>query len=163
MVFTRRGNGLGGDKISRLTLRRMLETAIGDGAKKLRLQEKVAETSRVDSNVGTLLVDASSPSEVALFPVRGSSDLVGLNLLIGVVDKIFLGGHVDELNFARDLLVRLMTLRRKQGTVFEALDKATQFCVLLTKGTGNKVVGTKLRRVRSGTRGREKYPRDGRS
>lgn len=70
----------------------MLETAIADGTEKLGLQKKVAETGGVDADVAALLVDISAAGGggVALFAVRGSSGLVGLDLLIGVVDEIFL-------------------------------------------------------------------------
>jgi len=70
----------------------MLETAIADGAKKLGLQEKVAETCGVDTDVAALLVDISAAggSVGALLAVGGGGSLVGLDLLIGVVDEIFL-------------------------------------------------------------------------
>lgn len=77
----------------------MLETAIGDGAKKLGLQEEVAEAGRMDSDVGAFLVDATSSSKVALLSGGGSGRLVGLDLLIRVVDEILLGRHVGGLDF----------------------------------------------------------------
>lgn len=71
----------------------MLETAIADGTEKLRLQEKVAEAGSVDADIAALLVDvvtAGGGSVGALLAVGGGGGLVGLKLLIGVVDEVFL-------------------------------------------------------------------------
>lgn len=92
---------LGNDRLewiksfSRLTLRRMLETAVGDGANQLRLQEEVAETGGVDADVGTLLIDAVASRSLGLLAVGGGSGLLGLELLVRVVDEILLGRHGD--------------------------------------------------------------------
>lgn len=82
----------------------MLETAICDGLEKLRLQEKVAETGRVNTDITALaLVGASSrDGQIALLSlaVRGSScagsacsAVGGLELLVGVIDEVFLARH----------------------------------------------------------------------
>lgn len=78
---------------SGLTLRRMLETAVGDGANQLRLQKEVAETGGVDADIGTLLVDAVASRSLGLLAVGGSGGLLGLKLLVGVVDEIFFSRH----------------------------------------------------------------------
>ena len=55
-----------------LTLRWMLETAVGDGAEKLWLQQKIPETSRVDADIAALFVRVTArDSQVALL-CRGS-------------------------------------------------------------------------------------------
>jgi len=78
----------------------MLETAVRDGAKKLGLQKKVAETSRVNTDVGTL--GRSSDCEISFLLLSvcggticasGDSGLLGLDLLVGVVDQILLSRH----------------------------------------------------------------------
>lgn len=72
----------------------MLETAVADRAKKLGLQEEVAEASRVNTDIAALLVDVAAGSELALLAVGGGSGgLVSVDLLIGVIDEIFLGRH----------------------------------------------------------------------
>ena len=74
----------------------MLETAVGDGANQLRLQEEVAETGGVDADVGALLIDAvGSSSSLGLLAVGGGGGLLGLELLVRVVDEILLGRHCD--------------------------------------------------------------------
>lgn len=70
----------------------MFETAITDGTKKLGLQEEIAETSRVNTDVAALLIDVGGGSELALLAVGGGG-LVGADLLIGVIDEIFLVRH----------------------------------------------------------------------
>lgn len=74
----------------------MLETAIGDGAKKLGLQEKVAETRRVDANIGALLVDIlCGRSRVGLLAIGGRASGLVVELVIRVVDQILFGRHGD--------------------------------------------------------------------
>lgn len=81
----------------------MLETAVGDGAKKLGLQQEVAEASRVNTNV-TALCGTSRGGAIGFLCVTvggggvssGGGGLSGLKLLVGVVDEILLGRHVDE-------------------------------------------------------------------
>ena len=85
-------SGAGTCKDGKLTLRWMLETAIGDGAKKLGLQQEIAETSRMDADVGTLLVDIVAGGGVSLLAISGGG--LGVELLVGVVDEILLGRHV---------------------------------------------------------------------
>ena len=82
--------------MSGLTLRRMLETAVGDGAKKLRLQQEVTEAGRVNADVAALLVDIVAGSScVAFLSVGGASGgLGGVELLVGVIDQILLVRHV---------------------------------------------------------------------
>lgn len=74
----------------------MFETAVGNSAKELGLEQEVAETGRVNTDVAALLVDIVAGSELALLAVGGSSGgLVAADLLIGVVDEILLVGHDD--------------------------------------------------------------------
>jgi hypothetical protein len=81
----------------------MLETAVGNGAKKLGLQQEVAETSRVDTDVTALGGSAcSGGGAICLLCVTvgsggvsgGGGGLSGLKLLVRVVDEILLGRHV---------------------------------------------------------------------
>lgn len=82
---------------SGLTLRRMLETAIANSAQKLGLQEEVAETSRVNADITTLLVDVvTGAGGIRLLSVRGGRSLVGLELLVGVINEILLSRHVVD-------------------------------------------------------------------
>lgn len=79
----------------RLTLRRMFETAVGNGTQKLRLEQEIAETGRVNADIGALLVDiVASGGSIGLLAVGRGRGLVGRELLIGVVDEILLGRHV---------------------------------------------------------------------
>lgn len=72
----------------------MFETAVGNRTKKLGLQKEIAETSRVNADVAALLVDAAGGGKLALLAVGGGGGaLVGVDLLIGVVDKIVLVRH----------------------------------------------------------------------
>lgn len=87
----------------RLTLRRMFETAIGDGTKKFALEQKVPETRRVDADIAALPVRmASGNGQVALFSCGsicscGCGGSVGcLEFLVRVVDEIFFVRHVDR-------------------------------------------------------------------
>ena len=81
----------------------MFETAVGDCAKKFGLQEKIAETSRVDTDIAALGADVAACSQVALLLLSvgggslscGRRGLGGLELLVGVIDKILLGRHGD--------------------------------------------------------------------
>lgn len=95
--------------VVRLTLRWMFETAIGNGTKQLGLEQEIAETSRVDTDVTTLLIRTTTrdcqvaflggSGAIAGFSRSGSDGgwLCGLELLVGVVDEIFFGGHVELL------------------------------------------------------------------
>jgi hypothetical protein len=94
----RRGNGeLGDEIISRLTLRRMFEAAIGNSAEKFWLQEEIAETGGVDADIAALLIDAVAGSGKVTFlrASGGGGGLVGVELLVGVVDEILFGRHDD--------------------------------------------------------------------
>lgn len=78
----------------------MFETAIGDGTKKLGLQQEIAETSRVNTNVATLLIRSTTGNcKLALLGTSiGSSSNnwrrnLWLKLLVGVVDEILLSRH----------------------------------------------------------------------
>lgn len=88
----------------------MLEAAVRNGAKQLRLQQEVAESSGVNANITALrLVCGSSGycevtflcSTVGLGCSCGRRGLVGLQLLVGVVNEIFLVRHLE---FVRDWL-----------------------------------------------------------
>lgn len=72
----------------------MLETTVGNGADKLRLQQEVAETGRMDADVGTLLVDTVGSGSLRLLAVGRRSGLLSLELLVGVIDEILFGRHV---------------------------------------------------------------------
>lgn len=85
-----------GDKLSRLTLGGMLEAAVGNSAQEFGLQQEVAEASRMDADVGALLVDIlAGGGSVALLAVGGGSGGFVVKLVVGVVDEIFFGGHGD--------------------------------------------------------------------
>lgn len=85
-----------GDKLSRLTLGGMLETAVGNSAQEFGLQQEVAEASRMDADVGALLVDIlAGGGSVALLAVGGGSGSFVVELVVGVIDEILFGGHGD--------------------------------------------------------------------
>lgn len=71
----------------------MLETTVGDGADKLRLQQEIAETSGVDADIGTLLVDAVGSGSLGLLAVGRGGSLLSLKLLVGVVNEILFSRH----------------------------------------------------------------------
>lgn len=83
----------------------MFEAAVGDGAQKFTLQQEVAETGGVDTDIASLLVGtAAGYSQVTLLvgiAIGGSRRSSGgwccggLKLLIRVVDEIFLVRHGD--------------------------------------------------------------------
>ena len=87
----------------RLTLRWMFEAAVCDGAQKFALQQEIAETGRVDTDVAALLVGAAAgDSQVALLvgvaiggsrSGGGGGSCGGLQLLVGVIDEIFFVRH----------------------------------------------------------------------
>lgn len=72
----------------------MFETAVADRAEKFGLQEEITETGVVNTDVAALLFDVIGGRELALLAVGGGGGLVGVDLLIGVIDEIFLGRHV---------------------------------------------------------------------
>lgn len=81
----------------------MFESAISDSFQQLRLEQEVAEGSRVNTDIGAFgLVGArSSHSEVTFlcFAVRGERSggcrsVSGLDLIVGVVDQLFFGRHL---------------------------------------------------------------------
>lgn len=86
----------------------MLETTVGDGADKLRLQQEIAETSGVDADIGTLLVDAIGSGSLGLFAVGGRGSLLSLKLLVGVVNEILFSRHVGDRWSDRPLKLVLM-------------------------------------------------------
>lgn len=83
----------------------MFEAAVGDGAQKFTLQQEVAETGGVDTDIAALLVGAAAGYSqvtllvgIAIGGCRRSSGgwcCGGLKLLIRVVDKIFFVRHGD--------------------------------------------------------------------
>jgi hypothetical protein len=80
----------------------MFETAIGDGAKKLGLQEKVTETRRVDADIGALLIDIlCGRSRVGLLAIGGGAGGLVVELVIRVVDQILFGRHGDLIRIWR--------------------------------------------------------------
>lgn len=93
-------------KTMRLTLRWMFETAIGDGANELRLQQEVIKSSRVNADITAFSCStASANSEVAFLlccstvgSLRSGSSgggLIGGKLFVRVVDEVFLVRHGD--------------------------------------------------------------------
>lgn len=78
----------------------MLEAAVANGAKQLGLQQEVAETGRVNTDIAALLVDVAVGSELALLSGGGGGGLVGANLLVGVVNEILLVRHGDGQGFS---------------------------------------------------------------
>lgn len=74
----------------------MLETAVGDSAQNLGLQEEITEARGVDADVGALLVDIAGSGRVGLLAAVGGGGVVGGQLLIGVVDQILFGRHGDD-------------------------------------------------------------------
>lgn len=75
----------------------MFETAVADGANQLSLQKEIAETGGMNADVAALLVDIVAGSKLALLAVGGGrSGFVATDLLIGVIDEIFLVRHVDR-------------------------------------------------------------------
>jgi len=78
----------------RLTLGRMFEATVRDCSYELVLEQEVAEAGRVDADIAALLVAGITSSEASL----GSSPAavcghLGRDLLVGVVDEIFLVRH----------------------------------------------------------------------
>lgn len=62
--------------VMRLTLRWMFETAVGDGAQELSLEQKVTEAGRMNTDIAALLVGTTSGyRQVAL--LRGSVTVGG--------------------------------------------------------------------------------------
>lgn len=80
----------------KLTVGRVLETAVGDGLEELGLQQEVAERGAVDTGIGALSVGVASRGGILFGVTVGSSrgGLSGLKLLVGVVDQVLLGRHV---------------------------------------------------------------------
>lgn len=84
----------------------MFETAVGDGAQELVLQQKVAETGGVNADIAALLVGAATGDSqvtllvcIAVCRSRSSSSCGGggggLQLLVGVIDQILFVRHVE--------------------------------------------------------------------
>jgi hypothetical protein len=73
----------------------MFEATVRDRSNELVLEKEVAETGRVDADVAALLVASSVICSQALCCARGAVGgcLGGLDLLVGVVDEIFLVRH----------------------------------------------------------------------
>lgn len=81
----------------------MLEAAVRNGLEKFRLQEEVAEAGGVNTDVRTLgLVGAARDCEITLLRItvgsasgtrRAGSAIGGLELLVGVIDQVFLARH----------------------------------------------------------------------
>ena len=80
----------------------MLEAAVGNGAKEFTLQQEITETSRMDTDIATLLVGAARDGQITLLGGiaigvsgggSGRGRRGGLKLLVGVIDEIFLVRH----------------------------------------------------------------------
>ena len=78
----------------------MLETAVGDGAEKLWLQQEVSETGGVYANIAALLIRISSGDSQVAFLARSINGcwrrgccVICLEFLVRVVDEIFFVRH----------------------------------------------------------------------
>jgi len=81
----------------------MLETAVLNGTKELRLQQEVVKARRVNADVAALSSGSTSSDQVTFLRLTVGSHrrtrrdcIVGLNLLIGVVDKVLFVRHVER-------------------------------------------------------------------
>lgn len=92
----------------------MLETAVGDGANKLGLEQEIAEASRVDTDVAALLVDVVAGSELGLLG-RRSGGLVAADLLVRVVDEILFVRHVERVSSVGGMERGWRICRRLEG------------------------------------------------
>jgi hypothetical protein len=69
----------------------MFESAISDGTNEFRLEEEVFESRDVDTGVAALGGNGASGGGLLLLAVTsGSGGLVGWQLLVRVVDEVFL-------------------------------------------------------------------------
>jgi hypothetical protein len=102
----------------------MLEAAVSDGADQLGLQQEVFETRGVDADIAALRSGATGDCEVAflLRAVRSRRScfrgwcLVGLELVVGVVDKILVVRHVGGCESAENgVLVMTRAARSRLG------------------------------------------------
>lgn len=91
----------------------MLESTVGDCAKKFGLQQEVAETSRVNTDVTALGAGCTTAdSQVSLLFLSVGDGAIssscrgfgGLKLLVGVVDEILFGRHFDGLGGLKRLV-----------------------------------------------------------
>jgi hypothetical protein len=92
----------GGGRMYELTHRRMLEAAIRNGAKELWLEKEIAETRCVYSSIAAFLVPTRSNIIAIFCTIVSSSSCIGscsgvvrLQILVGIVDEVFLVRHVD--------------------------------------------------------------------
>lgn len=133
-----------------LTLRWMLETAVGDRPEQLWLQQKISKSSRMNADITTLLIGASTgDSQVALLRCGSVSSrgricgcLVSLKFLVGVIDEILFVRHlawsscwwVFELGEIRGKYKRLRWWKVfEQATVLGALAGNVERQVVLTR------------------------------
>lgn len=90
----------------------MLETAVGNGAEQLGLEEEIAETGRMNTDVAALLVDIVAGGELALLAVGGGrGGIVATDLLVGVINEIFLVRHAGCDSRAVRLLMWKLSLK----------------------------------------------------
>lgn len=76
----------------------MFEATVRDRSYELVLQEEIAETSRMDTDIAALLVAgcvASCEAALSCGCVAVGGHLRWLNLLVGVVDEVLLMRHDD--------------------------------------------------------------------
>lgn len=82
----------------------MLESVSLDSAEKFGSQQEVAEASRMDADVAALGCRLCAGFALLLLAVCASGSAIGasgdsigrLDLLVGVVDEVFFGGHGGE-------------------------------------------------------------------
>ena len=96
----------------------MLETAVLNGTKEFRLQQEVVKARRVNADVAALSSGRTGRDQVAFLRLavgshrRTRSDcIVGLNLLVGVVDKVLFVRHIERTRAQRDQRVVVLLLR----------------------------------------------------
>ena len=74
----------------------MFETAVCDGANKLRLQEKVLESGGMDASIAALGGDFTRHGCLLRIAISSYRIVGGIELLVGVVNEIFgFMRHVD--------------------------------------------------------------------
>jgi len=78
----------------------MFESAVCDGPQQFTLEQEISEASCMDADIGTFGLAGTCYGRVALLDsaIGGCCGwrLGGLEFLVGVIDEIFFGRHVDD-------------------------------------------------------------------